>query len=203
MIQHNVVKNLTPSGAKGICEGCSMLTATVDEVDHTLFSQGTQCRPDFNCSSATRRFRPQLHWLPFRVSVRRIIRCCDRHRAPQGFPIPYDCDSTILWHVEPFMRIRCPGIGPSDTLHQMLSMMADGSPETEGAIDMHPCTHFVRNVADLTDWIAGAGIHVTGLDADDCRPGCARQKRWLHPSLTSRWEQFARGLCRNRVAPRL
>ena len=48
---------------------------------------------------------------------------------------------------------------------------------------MHPCTHFVRNVADLTDWIAGASIHVTGLDADDGRPGYARQKRWLHAPL--------------------
>src|SRR6202034_3035484 len=64
LVQHNVVKNFTTSGAKGICEGCSMLTATVDEVDHTLFSEGTQCRPDFHCSRATRRFRPELHWLP-------------------------------------------------------------------------------------------------------------------------------------------
>src|ERR1700733_8830531 len=65
----------------------------------------------------------------------------------------------------------------------MLSMMADGSPETEGAIDMHPCTHFVRNGADLIDWIAGAGIHVTGLDTDNRRPGYARQKRGLHAPL--------------------
>jgi hypothetical protein len=70
LIQHNVVKNFTASGAKGICECCSMLTASVDEVDNTLFSEGTQRRPDFNCSSATRRFRPELHWLPFRVTVR-------------------------------------------------------------------------------------------------------------------------------------
>jgi hypothetical protein len=88
------------------------------------------------------------------------------------------------------MRIGCPGIGPSETLQQMLSMMADGSPETEGAIDMHPCTHFVRNVADLTDWIAGAGIHVTGLDTNDRRPGYARQKRWFHAPLSVRWNDM-------------
>jgi len=81
------------------------------------------------------------------------------------------------------MRIRRPGIGLRDTLHQMLSMMADGSPETEGAIHMHPCTHFVRKVADLTDRIAGASIHVTGLDTDDRRPRYARQKGWLHAPL--------------------
>ncbi len=81
------------------------------------------------------------------------------------------------------MRISCPRIGPSETLHQMLSMGADGSPETESAIDMHPCTHFVGNIADLTDRIEGASIHITGLDADDCRSGYARQKRWLHASL--------------------
>src|SRR5258707_12442937 len=66
----------------------------------------------------------------------------------------------------------------------MLSMMADGSPETEGAIDMHPCTHFVRNVADLTNRIAGASIHITSLDANDRRPRYARQMRWLHAPLT-------------------
>src|SRR5580704_10805910 len=65
----------------------------------------------------------------------------------------------------------------------MLSMMADCGPETEGAVDMNPCTHLMRNVADLTDWIGGASIHVTGLDTDDRGPRYARQKRWLHASL--------------------
>src|ERR1700734_311399 len=68
----------------------------------------------------------------------------------------------------------------------MLSMLADGGPETEGTIDMNPCTHFVRDVADLTDRIAGASIHVTRLDTNDRRPGYARQKRWFHASLPVR-----------------
>ena len=78
---------------------------------------------------------------------------------------------------------RIVSVGTSDALHQMLSMMAGGSPKTEGTIDMHPGTHFVRHIADLTDRIAGASIYITGLDADDSRPGYARQKRWPHPSL--------------------
>ena len=50
----------------------------------------------------------------------------------------------------------------------MLSMVADGGPETEGAIHMHPCTHFVRKVTDLTDRIAGASIPLNGEYVQTC-----------------------------------
>src|SRR5579862_3006972 len=65
----------------------------------------------------------------------------------------------------------------------MFALRAGGGPEPECSVNVNPCAKVVRAIADFTDWIVGTGIHIADLNANDRRPGYARNAGRLHAAL--------------------
>src|SRR5574342_408146 len=96
-------------------------------------------------------------------------------------------DAAVVWHVEPFMGVRCPGVDTFYAGQQRPQPWAGSGPQPERAIHVDPRAGLVTESADLRERIDRPGVDVAGLSTDDRRSGRGSQsvvqRLRAHPSL--------------------
>ena len=92
-----------------------------------------------------------------------IVRPCTSASRDDGQP-------AVVGHVEPLVRVGRPGVGVLDAGDEVGATGRRGCPEPERAVDVHPRTGLLGQRDRPGEEVAGAGVHVARLEADDGRP---------------------------------
>src|SRR5262245_17636752 len=101
-----------------------------------------------------------MHRLSFAAS-QQIRRTC-RHRGSKARGVPDEGNTTVVWDIEPFMRIGRPRVRQLQSLNQRSPRRFNAGPEPKRSVDMDPCACVMRNLADVLKWVARSGIDVSG-----------------------------------------
>jgi hypothetical protein len=135
-----------------------------------LRPERVKCGPDVDAAGAARELWREVGRVA-EFALRWEIFGGDRHRGLQRVRIADEGEAAVVGDVEPFVGIRGPRIGFTDTGGKVGTRGRGGGPEAESSIDVNPRTGGVGDATDFANGVDGAGVHVPSLRADDRRTG--------------------------------
>src|SRR6516162_535158 len=115
-----------------------MAAATLDQVNEARAPELAQGCPDLDSAGPARKV-----WRVLVGNARLVlldVSPAGRHRRAQRASIPREYKSAVIRNVEPLVRVRGPGIGGTYSVDQVSETWHGRRPQSEGAIDVDPCT---------------------------------------------------------------
>ena len=111
------------------------------------------------------------------------IRSRDAHRGPVRRRVRAEGDAAVVGDVQPLVRVGRPRVRPLGASRQVAQRRARGGPEPERAVHVQPRPGGLRGVGDRREVVAGAGVDLADLRADDRRPVVELERVDRHPPL--------------------
>ena len=142
----------------------------LDEVLDAGAAELAQGRPDREAAGAARGVGDQVAEGEVVAARAGEVRRGVRHRLPVDDRVGDDRQPAVVRHVEPLVGVGGPGVGLLDAGDQVRTAGGRRGPEPEGAVHVHPGPGLLGERDGLREQVAGAGVHVAGLEADDRRP---------------------------------
>ena len=163
---------VTPaSGARASAKAPGQGAAAIDQVGHAGPAQLAQGGPGGEAARPSRGFRHEVARRPEgsdpeAIEVGRAV----RHRRGVGLGVGAEDVAGVVGNIEPFVAVASPRVGPLDAGDEVACGRAGRRPQAEGAVHVNPRPAAASQIADGGQVVAGAGVDVAGLGADDGRP---------------------------------
>ena len=184
LVQHDVVEDQESGISQAIGDRGCRVGCLSHHVGNARAAQCSQHRPHLDLAGALRRLGRVVH--RFETIVRREISGDRRKRSPKRPRTSDDRDAAVVGDVEPLVTVGGPRVRSVQALDEIGAARIGERPQTERTIDVEPTVARRHPVGDLVERVEGAGVHLTGLSADQHGNTVGNVEREIagaHPAL--------------------
>src|SRR5204862_1103160 len=136
-----------------------MCAAALDDLGDPRAAERPHRRIDGKTAATPRPFGVPVLLVAQLLSRYRIARLL-RKGGPMSGGVRNENETGVEWHVQPFVRVRRPGISAVRTRQQMAVTLAGGDPEADRTVDMNPSLGCVRDLACVLEGIKNPGVQI-------------------------------------------
>ena len=176
LVEHDVVDHLRAARCQRPRETSGQLTRALDQLGNAVAAELTETCPGREPAGPARGLQGQVGRPHRRTAGPDEVRRRVRHGRGVHLWMCAEREPAVVGKVQPLVPVAAPRVGSFQAVDEVSCRRACGRPQAERAVDVHPCAMPVCDVAAGGQVVAGARVHVAGLQAHDGRAtGSVRQ----------------------------
>ena len=169
LVEHDLVGDLRTARRQGVREPPGQPAGLLDQLGHPVPTQLPEPGPGREPPGPARGLQGQVGSSRGTTVGAHEVRRGVRHGGGVRLRVRAEGEPAVVGQVEPLVPVTAPRVGTLQAAHQVARARAGGGPQAERTVHVDPRPVAARDLDAGREVVAGAGVHVAGLEAHDRR----------------------------------